>query len=135
MITIESWSLITVKAFPLTKTELNNVENTIRDEAQLDDARMREIANIVRNNVRYVFEDEFDRRDIDVALTYDANKKISGRVILTRNDAEKLVNITVKHLGIMDIVSQNVLKCNSTNEYYEKAKKEFLNNYIIENAA
>jgi hypothetical protein len=48
--------------------------------------------------------------------------------------SEKLVNITAKHLDIMNIICQNVLRLDLTNTSYEQATKEFLTDSVLKNA-
>ena len=48
--------------------------------------------------------------------------------------SEKLVNITAKHLDIMSIICQNVLRSDLTNTSYEQTTEEFLTDSVLKNA-
>ena len=45
--------------------------------------------------------------------------------------SEKLVNITAKHLDIMSIICQNVLRSDLTNTSYEQTTEEFLTDSVL----
>ncbi len=129
------------KGFPLTKSELEGIDKRLKSEVekgslrsdQVDRRRLIEANAIVGSKIEEQFEEEFSEKKENVAinLDYDSNRKISGRIILSRKDQTKLEKITTKHLDIMDVAFHNALSHSEVRDIYSAAKSEFADQSVL----
>lgn len=127
------------KAFPLTKTELEDIDKRLKSEVekgvlrsdQVDRQRLIEAGAVVQSKIAEQFEMEFSEVDVQTRLTYDEKHKISGQIVLSRSDQEKLEKITTKHLDIMDVVCKNALSHPIVENIYSSAKSEFVDQSVL----
>ncbi len=126
------------KGFLLTKTELEGIDKRLNSEVtkgnlrsdQVDRQRLIEAGAVVQSKIAEQFEMEF-LGGAQTNLFYDEKHKISGKVVLSRNDQGKLETITTKHLDIMDVVCKNALSNSLVGDIYSAAKSEFVDQSVL----
>ncbi len=122
------------KAFPLTKRDVNLLQESINDESKSAKDMQRTLKQKLLDKVSTQFSDEFNFNSIDISkVSYNSDTdQITGSLALIRVNTDKLSMMLSKHLGISDIVCANIVKHSDMRINYIKSKDDFISDTVLE---